>query len=267
MKSKFVGVFMMMCVLFFEGHSQIESGSSLINSDAQFVIGKWVRIGSGGPLALTLKEDGTVGVDFGNDGSVDVSSKYQLSGDEITFIDEQGAMCDEPGQYHILWNDHYIAFDLEQDECGGRIKSTMGYWTKPEFKELISELDAKISAEPKAEWLLTRARIYLAVGDSQNARTDLDGYIAEIDSNPRAYLNRAATKMPADFQGVVQDCSTSIDLNAENKNAYFLRGLARYELGEQEQGCEDFEKAIQLGFSVLRIAEEQKCKKYWGIGE
>jgi hypothetical protein len=118
MKSKFVGVFMMMCVLFFEGHSQIESGSSLINSDAQFVIGKWVRIGPGGPLALTLKEDGTVGVDFGNDGSVDVSSKYQLSGDEITFIDEQGAMCDETGQYHILWNDHYIAFDLEQDECG-----------------------------------------------------------------------------------------------------------------------------------------------------
>jgi len=29
-----------------------------------------------------------------------------------------------------------------------------------------------------------------------------------------------------------------------------------YELGEKEQGCEDFCKAIELGFSVLRIAEQ-----------
>jgi tetratricopeptide (TPR) repeat protein len=73
--------------------------------------------------------------------------------------------------------------------------------------------------------------------------------------------------MPTDFQGVVEDCNNSIELDPENKNAYFLRGLARYELGEQEQGCADFEKAIQLGFSVLRLAEQQKCQKYWEIGE
>jgi hypothetical protein len=39
--------------------------------------------------------------------------------------------------------------------------------------------------------------------------------------------------------------------------------LARYESGEQEQGCEDFSKAIELGFSILRIAEQERCIDFW----
>jgi tetratricopeptide (TPR) repeat protein len=61
------------------------------------------------------------------------------------------------------------------------------------------------------------------------------------------------------------DCNKAISLEPDNKNAYFLRGLARYELGEQEEGCEDFNKAIELGFSVLRIAEQEKCIDYWNV--
>jgi len=63
--------------------------------------------------------------------------------------------------------------------------------------------------------------------------------------------------------GVVADCNKAISLEPNNKNAYFIRGLARYELGEKEQGCEDFNKAIELGFSILRIAEQERCIDYW----
>ncbi|MFO7977635.1 MAG: hypothetical protein R6U64_03170, partial [Bacteroidales bacterium] len=62
---------------------------------------------------------------------------------------------------------------------------------------------------------------------------------------------------------VVADSNRAILLDPDNKNAYFLRGLARYELGEQEQGCEDFSRAIDLGFSVLRVAEQERCVEYW----
>jgi hypothetical protein len=34
-------------------------------------------------------------------------------------------------------------------------------------------------------------------------------------------------------------------------------------LGEKEQACEDFSKAIELGFSVLRVAEQEICFDYW----
>lgn len=249
------------------GGLQDEKSPTQINSKSdkqnQEVLGKWVRVGPQGPMAIILKEDGTAEGDFGNDGTIDVLSKYELVGDTISFSDEGGAMCHETGQYKIFKNGYYIAFDLISDNCSGRIKSTMGYWTRPEFKDFISELDAKLSDSVEPELLLTRARIYLAAGNSMNAQSDLDKYLEQINTNPRAYLNRAATYMPANLKGVIEDCNSTIKLEPKNKNAYFLRGLARYELGEKEAGCEDFEKAIQLGFSVLRIAEQQKCQLFW----
>ncbi len=65
------------------------------------------------------------------------------------------------------------------------------------------------------------------------------------------------------MKGAVDDCNKAIALEPDNKNAYFLRGLAKYELGEKEQACEDFSRAIELGFSILRIAEEQRCAEFW----
>jgi len=59
------------------------------------------------------------------------------------------------------------------------------------------------------------------------------------------------------------DCNNAISLDPNNKNAYFFRGLARYELGEKEQGCADFRKAIELGFSVLRIAKQERDIGFW----
>ena len=49
----------------------------------------------------------------------------------------------------------------------------------------------------------------------------------------------------------------------QDKEGLISLGLARYELGEKEQACEDFRKAIELGFSVLRVAEQQRCPEFW----
>jgi tetratricopeptide (TPR) repeat protein len=110
---------------------------------------------------------------------------------------------------------------------------------------------------------LSRARIYLATGTSDKAKEDFDSYLLTDTLDARVYINRAGTRFPIDLSGVVSDCNKAIFIEPDNKNAYFLRGLARYELGEKEQGCEDFSKAIELGFSVLRIAEQEKCIDFW----
>ena len=225
--------------------------------------GKWVRIGQTGPICLNFKEDGLVEGDVGNNQTIDVISKYELAGDTIKFIDIDGQMCQGYGQYKVYQTDYYISLDLIDDECGGRIKSTMGFWTKPNYEDFIETLEKKISESPKPEFYLNRARIYLATGNVKRAKDDFDTYILSDTLNARAYTNRAGTRFPDDLQGVVLDCNRAILLEPNNKNAYFLRGLARYELGEKEQGCEDFTKAIELGFSVLRIAEQEKCIGFW----
>ena len=228
--------------------------------------GKWVRMSQTGPVALALKNDGVVEVDFGNDKSVDVLTDYEIDKDTIKFSDNEGALCPEPGIYKFQKNDYYISFDFIDDMCNGRTKMTMGFWTKLNFEELLDELSKKISETQNVESNLTRARIYLALGKSAEARKDLDIYLKENPDDSHALINRAGTRFPADMKGVIDDCNKAIDLDAGNKNAFFLRGLAFYELRQKEKACDDFSRAIELGFSILKIAEEYRCSEYWENG-
>jgi tetratricopeptide (TPR) repeat protein len=182
----------------------------------------------------------------------------------ITFNDKEGEACPGKGVYKIKNSEYYIAFDLIDDSCGGRIKSTMGYWTRPNFEEFINKLSNQIGESGEPENYLNRARIYLALGRSQEARNDLDVYLKMDSLDAGVYLNRAGTRFPlGDLTGVIDDCNKVIELDPENKNAYFLRGLALYDLGNDEEACNDFSKAIELGFDILKVAESEKCAEYW----
>ncbi len=225
--------------------------------------GKWVRIGHSGPISFDFKENGIIEGDFGNDQTIDIISEYEIRNDTIIFKDKEGKMCPEKGIYKIYETKYYIAFDLIDDNCNGRIKSTMGFWTKPNFKELLGELDKKLSNNANTILYLNRARLYMAIGQPKKARPDFDKYIKSDSINARVYINRAGTRFPNDMKGVVLDCNKAIALDSNQKNAYFMRGLALYELGEKEKACESFSKAIELGFSILRIAEQEKCAEYW----
>jgi hypothetical protein len=225
--------------------------------------GKWVRMTQTGPVALEFKVDGKVEVDLGIDQNTDVVTDYEINGNTIIFSDKEGAMCPEPGVYRFENNDYYLSLDLIDDMCNGRIKMTMGFWTKPNFEELLEELTQKISETENTELHLTRARINLALGKSFDAKTDLDVYLQQNPNDARALINRAGTCFPDDVEGVVSDCTKTIELEPENKNAWFLRGLANWELGFKEKACNDFSRAIELGFSILSIAEEQRCSEYW----
>jgi hypothetical protein len=231
------------------------------------VEGKWVRLTQSGPVGLEFNGDGTIEVDFGNDGTVDVVSEYEVRNDSIFFIDKKGEMCPEPGIYKLEITDCYAAFDLIDDMCNGRIKMTMGFWTRPDFDQLIGELSEKIEMSDNPELYLKRARIALALGKSQEAESDLEVYLQQNPNDARALINRAGTRFPHNMEGVVSDCNNAIELEPENKNAWFLRGLANWELGFKEEACNDFSRAIDLGFSILQIAEEQRCSEYWNRKE
>ncbi len=225
----------------------------------------WLRMSPQGPVKMQFKENGKATIDFGNDQSVEVTSTYTINGDTIKFTDENGQMCPAPGTYLMDETPYYMAFDVLNDTCNGRIKTTTGFWTKPNFRELLDTLDKQIAARNEAELNLMRGRLYMATGNSVKARADFDKYIATDSTNFRVFTNRAATQFPTDMEGALADCESAIALNPEYKNAWFLRGLALYEMGRKEEACESFSRAIELGFSVLRRAEKQKCAAFWSI--
>lgn len=227
------------------------------------ILGEWLRMGHSGPIRFNFKTNGEVEGDFGNDQKVNVIAKYRIQNDTIIFQDIKGQACSGYGHYKMYQTEYYLAFDLIQDDCSGRIKTTMGFWTKPNFKELESQLNEKMITSSDSEDFLNRGRLYMATGEVRKAQLDFDSYLERDSSMARVYVNRAGTRFPNDMEGVIKDCSKAIFLDSLNKNAYFLKGLALYELGEAEAACANFEKAISLGFSVLRMAEKEKCRAFW----
>lgn len=221
-----------------------------------------VRLSPNGPIGLTFYKDGILEADFGLDQTVEVKTRYEITGDTIHFIDETGVTCPDTGVYQIRQTDFYYSLDLIEDNCGGRIKFILGFWTKPNYQDLLTELQITIAGEDSLQGYLDRGRLYLAMGESNLAMQDFDAYLKLDTTDARVYMNRASTKMH-DLEGVVEDCNQAILLDPENKNAYFLRGLARYDLGQKGEACADFETAIELGFSILRIAEQEKCADFW----
>jgi hypothetical protein len=232
-------------------------------TDEPDISGNWVRIGPAGPFVLHFKTNGLVEGDFGNDQTIEIISAYSIEGDQVTFHDREGVTCPEPGVYRIHVTDYYMALDLIGDHCAGRLRSTMGFWVRPEFKEMLTELSAKIDASADPVDYLTRARMLMAIGEPERARQDFDRYINYDSTDAHVYVNRAGARMPDDLQGVVDDCNKAIVLEPDNRNAYFLRGLALYGLGREEKACADFFRAIELGFEVLKEAEYEKCSTFW----
>lgn len=245
------------------GFAGSETGQQSPEIEDSKLLGKWVRMSQSGPIAFDFKENGVVEADFGNNNSVDVTAAWELTGDTIRFIDQSGAMCEGVGQYRVFHTDHYLSFDLIEDACSGRISITMGFWTSPDFPEVLEKLGALLSESPAPELYLTRARILLATGRPQLAKADFDRYLLAHPHDAKVWVNRAGTRFPDDLAGVVGDCTAAIALDSANKNAWFLRGLARYELGEKAEGCADFATAIELGFSILMMAEQERCKDFW----
>jgi tetratricopeptide (TPR) repeat protein len=105
--------------------------------------------------------------------------------------------------------------------------------------------------------------MYLALQNYKLAKKDFDTFIKRDSSNAKVYIHRAATRFPYGFKGVIYDCNKAIAIDSTDKNAYFLRGIAYYGLNENQKGCDDFKKSIDLGFEILKEAEYNKCKDFW----
>ena len=227
------------------------------------VLGQWITFTNSQPSRLHFKYDGTLEVDFGDDRTVNVVSEYKIHRDTIFYYDKAGYKCQDNGKYLIYGNDHYLAFELIEDDCVGRVSLNMGYWVRPHFKASISTLNKSISQSSRPDDYLTRGRIYLTTGKLKKARKDFDVFINKDPNNARAFINRAATQFPKDPEAVLRDCNRAVALEPGNKFGYYQRGLALYESGEKDLACDAFLKAIELGFSILKTAEYWKCYKYW----
>jgi hypothetical protein len=227
------------------------------------IIGVWKHMSAQGPVKIHFKENGIIETDLGDDNTIDIISNYSIKSDTIEFFDKEGKSCPNKGIYKIYNRGYTVAFDVIDDLCNGRIKATSGFWVRSNHQEQIKQLNLLIEQTDDEKYILHRGRMHLALGQSNIAKNDFDLFIERDSTDAKVYINRAATRFPNDLKGVLFDCTKAIALDSTDKNAYFLRGLAHYALNEKQKGCDDFKKAIDLGFEILQEAEAYKCNDYW----
>jgi len=227
------------------------------------LIGIWKHMSPQGPMKIHFKENGTVETDLGDNNSIDIISNYTLKTDTIEFFDKEGQSCPNAGAYKVYNRGFTVSFDVLDDLCNGRIKSTSGFWVRPNHIEQINQLNSIIEKTDDKKYILHRGRMYLALRNYKLAKKDFDMYIKRDSLDAKVYINRAATRFPYGFKGIVYDCNRAIALDSTDKNAFFLRGIAYYGLDEKQKGCDDFQKSIDLGFEILKEAEYNKCKDFW----
>jgi len=62
-----------------------------------------------------------------------------------------------------------------------------------------------------------------------------------------------------DYRGAIQDHNKAIELNPNDADAYFGRGLAKILSGQKDDGCLDLSKAGELGYAEAYEAIKESC--------
>lgn len=97
--------------------------SLAMSVSAQSIVGKWKFEfpSDQGTMVMsaTIKADGTYALDFGNDGSAEVTGKYSVDGDTFTVKDDAGD-CTGKGVYKIKVTDDTMTMTRVSDECANR---------------------------------------------------------------------------------------------------------------------------------------------------
>jgi len=85
--------------------------------------------------------------------------------------------------------------------------------------------------------------------------------VLEIDPGNAAALNNRAIVRgeQGDFAGAVLDLNKAIEINPELPSAWYLRGVAKFQLGIS--GCDDLRKALSLGYRDAQRALDYFCMK------
>jgi tetratricopeptide (TPR) repeat protein len=149
-----------------------------------------------------------------------------------------------------------------------------------DIKGAVEDMDDAIGLDDKnAELFYNRGLIKLLSEEYNDGQKDVFkaaelGYnkaqilIADVffdvipDDKIFALQTKAGSKFYAkDYAGAEKDLTTLLNLQPNNGKAYMLRGLSRVYQDEKDMGCQDLQKAINLGVKEAEVHHAAYCKE------
>jgi tetratricopeptide (TPR) repeat protein len=99
-------------------------------------------------------------------------------------------------------------------------------------------------------------------GDYMNALKYFNLNLKDDQVNSKYFKARGKTYLKtATYRYAISDLSMSLDLNADDAEAWMYLGLAKIQSGDKENGCSDLHKAQQLGNTEVLKDIVENCNK------
>ena len=130
------------------------------------------------------------------------------------------------------------------------------------------------SKEDKADNYFQKSSSNINDGELKLAIRNLNKAIELDPSNGLYFYNRGTVKkMIQDFEGAIQDLTSSIDLKTKDikfnfiKEAYFNRAMSKFHLQDLTGAKKDNEKARGLGYDLIQVNQlEEYIEEVKDIG-
>lgn len=125
----------------------------------------------------------------------------------------------------------------------------------------LNDFNQAIALKPNhADALFNRANEFIKVGDYNTALEDLNASLT-IQPKADALTNRALIYIQTrKMELAINDLNQAIAMNPRKAQAYYLRGISKYQTIDSRAGCEDFQIAANLGDEASKQALEQYCR-------
>ncbi|MCI4671881.1 MAG: tetratricopeptide repeat protein [Bacteroidia bacterium] len=127
------------------------------------------------------------------------------------------------------------------------------------YQSALAEHDKAISLAPESsDFLVEKAITYFEARNFKEAKNYFEKALA-IEPNSPAILHDLAFMEygQGQLQNAMRHINQSIKLDSQDAESYVLRGLIKIEM--EENGCEDFKRAMEMGSKNAQVEYEFNC--------
>lgn len=129
------------------------------------------------------------------------------------------------------------------------------YWEHKQYDNALDDMDSIIAFQPYGDYYFEKGKKQYAIGryaealetfkDVKKAR-----YRALTDSVSYLAYSASCIGKLGDTQKALKMYQETLDEYTPNATLYYLRGITYFDIGRKEEGCEDWQKAIEMGMKI-----------------
>lgn len=155
-----------------------------------------------------------------------------------------------------------FAQDLENDPEFGAVKAEF-LMQKGRFEDAIRVLNEVLKIDPEnPKYLLIRAEAKYALGAYKGAKKDALSYLETSGINEKLCYIMGRTELAmGNPTAAIGYLEALIGWNNSNADYYLQRGIAYWDLEEEELACADWHKALRMGSDIAAYKARTYCPR------